>query len=106
MTLTGNKLSPDEGMYLKHKLSNTIFAGDIYIPTTLSEKDFEEITANEYNHLLEESASQKEDDNMTSQEYVELYERLTKVEATSTDNSNQITQVQEALCEIYEQIEE
>ena len=56
--------------------------------------------------MLEESASQKEDDNMTSQQYVELYERLTKVEATSTDNSNQITQVQEALCEIYEQIAE
>ncbi len=106
MNLTGNKLSPNEGMHLKYKINGMVFPGEIYIPSTLSENNFEEITADEYNQLLNKQELLTEDNSVTKQEYQELSNRLATVEATSIDNSTQITQVQEALCDIYEQIEE
>lgn len=106
MILIDTKLSPDKGMHLMHKVTGNVFEGDIYIPNTLTKDDFEEITAEKYNQLIDMKFSNSEGENMTKYEYEELKNRIATVEATSTENSTQITQVQEALCEIYEQIEE
>ncbi|MEF2919692.1 MAG: hypothetical protein U0O22_04390 [Acutalibacteraceae bacterium] len=97
MTLTGNKLTPSRGMYLKHK-DGTVFQGTIYIPKSLTEADFIEITEEEYQNL---TTSDKE---VTQQEYNALMKKLNALEETTNSNTEQITQVQEALCEVYEAI--
>ncbi|MEF2920655.1 MAG: hypothetical protein U0O22_09360 [Acutalibacteraceae bacterium] len=97
MTLTGNKLTPSKGMYLKYK-DGTVFQGTIYIPNSLTEADFIEITEEEYKNL---TTGDKE---VTQQEYNALMKKLNALEETTNSNTEQITQVQEALCEVYEAI--
>ena len=97
MTLTGNKLTPSVGMHLKYK-DGTVFQGTIYIPNSLTEADFTEITEEEYQNLT------TGDKKVTQQEYNSLIEKLNNLEKTTNSNTEQITQVQEALCEVYEAI--
>ena len=97
MTLTGNKLTPSVGMHLKYK-DGTVFQGTVYIPNSLTETDFTEITEDEYKQLT------TGDNEVTQQKYNLLIEKLDALEETTNSNTEQITQVQEALCEVYEAI--
>ena len=99
MVLIGRQLIPKENMYLQNIHDQTVYANSIYIPLSLSEEDFKEITKEEYDKIIAIESG----DDVTREEYNKIIERLEQVEETSQDNAIQITDAQIALCEIYEQ---
>ena len=92
------KLIPDKNMHFQKISNNEVYEGVIYVPDTLSVDDFRQITEEEYQKILNEG------DEVTQQEYNQLIDRLEKVENQNIENSEQITETQIALCELYEQI--
>lgn len=91
-------LTPDENMYFQKISSDEVFEGTIYIPDMLSIDDFRQITYEEYQKIIGEG------EEVTQQEYSELIDRIESVEKLSNENSEQITETQMALCELYEQV--
>lgn len=51
------KLEPSEGMCLKNTKTEEVFRSYIYIAKSLSIDDFEEITVEEYEKIVEERSS-------------------------------------------------
>lgn len=92
------KLTPDENMHFQKISNNEVYESTIYVPDTLSIDDFRQITEDEYQNII------KEGEEMTQQEYNELIDRIEKVEKQNNENSEQITETQMALCELYEQV--
>ncbi|MEE1057142.1 MAG: hypothetical protein UH239_07840 [Acutalibacteraceae bacterium] len=91
-------LIPDESMHFQKISSDEVFEGTIYIPDNLSIDDFRQITDEEYQKIIGEGGE------VTQQEYNELIDRIEGVEKLSNENSEQITETQMALCELYEQV--
>ena len=94
MTLTGNKLTPSDGMHLKRISDGTVAEGVMYIPSSLSVEDFTEITHEEYLQIIQANG----------EEIDPISEELNKLKTQTEANSTEITNLQEALCEIYETI--
>lgn len=92
------KLIPDKNMHFQKISNNEVYEGVIYVPDTLSVDDFKQITEEEYQKIIKEGGE------VTQQEYDELIDRLEKVESQNIENSEQITETQIALCELYEQV--
>ena len=92
-------LVPDENMHFQKISNNDVFEGTIYIPDTLSIDDFIQITDEEYQKFIKEG-----EEEVTQQEYNQLIDRIENVEKQSSENSEQITETQMALCELYEQV--
>lgn len=94
MTLTGNRLTPTDGMHLKRISDGTVAEGVIYIPSSLSVDDFVEITHEEYLRIIQSNS-----------EIIDpATEQLKKLEEKININSTEITNLQEAMCEVYEAI--
>lgn len=94
MELIGNKLTPADGMHLKRISDGTVAEGVIYIPSSLSVDDFIEITHDEYLRIIQSNG-----------EIIDpATEQLKKLEEKININSTEITNLQEALCEVYESI--
>ena len=51
------KLEPSEGMHLRNKNTGEVYEGFIYIAKSLDVSDFEEITQQEYERIIEERNS-------------------------------------------------
>lgn len=109
MTLTGNKLTPAEGMHLKRISDGTVAEGEMYIPSSLSVEDFTEITHEEYLQIIQANADPTPDP--TTEQLNKTIEQLNKLKNQINENSKgitnlstEITNVQEALCEVYESI--
>lgn len=47
------RLEPSEGMFLKNKVTGEVYSGCIYLAKSLSIDDFEEITMEEYEKIIE-----------------------------------------------------
>lgn len=94
MELIGNKLTPADGMHLKRISDGTVAEGVIYIPSSLSVDDFVEITHDEYLRIIQSNG-----------EIIDTAtEQLKKLEEKININSTEITNLQEAMCEVYESI--
>ena len=94
MELIGNKLTPADGMHLKRISDGTVAEGVIYIPSSLSVDDFVEITHEEYLRIIQSNG-----------EIIDTAtEQLKKLEEKININSTEITNLQEAMCEVYESI--
>lgn len=103
MTLTGNKLTPSNGMHLKRISDGTVAEGVMYIPSSLSVEDFTEITHEEYLQIIHAEGLQSDTDPTTEQ----LNKLIEQTHANSTEITNlstEMTNLQEALCEVYESI--
>ena len=94
MNLIGNKLTPADGMHLKRLSDGTVAEGAMYIPSSLSIGDFTEITHEEYLQIIQAGDITPDP----------VLEQLSRLEEQTQANSAEITNVQEALCEIYESI--
>lgn len=92
------RLMPDKNMHFQKISNGEVYEGVIYVPDTLSVDDFKQITEEEYQKIINEGGE------VTQQEYDELIARLEKVESQNIENSEQITETQIALCELYEQV--
>ena len=110
MTLTGNKLTPSNGMHLKRISDGSVAEGVMYIPSSLSVEDFTEITHEEYLQIVKAEGLQSDTDPATEQ-LNKTIEQLNKLKNQINENSKgitnlstEITNVQEALCEVYEAI--
>ena len=94
MELIGNKLTPTDGMHLKRISDGTVAEGVIYIPSSLSVDDFIEVTHEEYLRIIQSNV-----------EIIDTAtEHLKKLEEKININSTEITNLQEAMCEVYESI--
>ncbi len=94
MTLTGNKLTPTDGMHLKRISDGTVAEGVMYIPSSLSVEDFTEITHEEYLQIIQANGEEPDP----------ISEQLNELKKQTDANSTEITNLQEALCEVYESI--
>lgn len=94
MTLTGNKLTPSEGMHLQRKSDGSVAEGAMYIPSSLTVDDFIEITHEEYLRITQSNSTPPDP----------LTEEIDKLKRQTKRNSDEITGLQEALCEVYETI--
>lgn len=94
MTLTGNKLTPTDGMHLKRISDGTVAEGEMYIPSSLSAEDFTEITHEEYLQIIQANG----------EEPAPITEEIQQLKKQTNANSTEITNLQEALCEVYETI--
>ena len=94
MNLIGNKLTPSNGMHLKRLSDGSVAEGVMYIPSSLSVEDFTEITHEEYLKIIQSNNTTPDP----------ILEQLSRLEQQTQANSAEITNVQEALCEIYESI--
>lgn len=94
MTLTGNRLTPSEGMHLQRKSDGSVAEGVIYIPLSLTTDDFTEITHEEYLRITQSNSTPPDP----------LIEEIDKLKRQTKRNSDEITGLQEALCEVYETI--
>lgn len=92
------KLTPDKDKHFQRISNNEVYEGTIYVPDTINAEDFRQITDAEYQKIV------KEGDEVTQQEYDELIDRIINVENKNIENSEQITETQIALCELYEQM--
>lgn len=52
------KLEPSEGMHLRNKNTGEVYEGFIYMAKSLDVSDFEEITQQEYERIIEERNSE------------------------------------------------
>lgn len=95
MTLTGNKLTPSEGMHLKRKSDGSVAEGVMYIPSSLTTDDFMEITHDEYLQIIQANGEPTPDS---------ISQQLNELQKQTEANSTEITNLQEALCEVYETI--
>lgn len=94
MTLTGNKLTPSEGMHLQRKSDGSVAEGAMYIPSSLTVDDFIEITHEEYLRITQSNSTPPDP----------LTDEIDKLKRQTKRNSDEITSLQEALCEVYETI--
>ena len=99
MTLTGNKLTPNKGMHLQRISDGSVSEGEIWIPPALV-NDFREISHEEYLKLTQEADTEK---NIT-QRISKLEEQSKAIAEQSQSNAEEITNLQEAICEVYESI--
>ena len=53
------KLEPSSGMHLRNKNTGEVYEGFIYIAKSLDVSDFEEITQQEYERIIEERNSEE-----------------------------------------------
>ena len=58
-TVNPVKLEPSEGMHLRNKNTGEVYEGFIYIAKSLDVSDFEEITQQEYERIIEERNSEE-----------------------------------------------
>lgn len=99
MTLTANKLTPSTGMHLQRISDGSVSEGEIWIPPALVD-DFREITHEEYLKLTQEVDT----DNTLENRISKLEEQNKILEQQSRTNADDITNLQEAICEVYESI--
>lgn len=105
MQLINNKLVPSEGMHIVRISTNEAFEAEIYIPPRLQISDFTEITEQEYQSkyceirdVFRERMASLEAEN------AKLKTTVDQLQANKTATDEQLTAVQMALCDIYEQI--
>lgn len=94
MTLNGNRLTPSEGMHLQRKSDGSVAEGVIYIPPSLTADDFTEITHEEYLKITQKNSTAPNS----------ILEEINRLKKQTDRNSTEITNLQEALCEVYETI--
>ena len=94
MNLIGNKLTPADGMHLIRLSDGSVAEGVMYIPSSLSVEDFTEVTHEEYLQIIQAGDTTPDP----------ILEQLNELKKQTQANSAEITNVQEALCEIYESI--
>lgn len=95
MTLTGNKLTPSEGMHLQRISDDRVAEGVMYIPSSLTIDDFTEITYEEYLKILQQVDIKPVDD---------IEQRIEKLEKQSESNANELTSLQKAFEAIKEML--
>jgi hypothetical protein len=103
MTLTGNKLVPNNGMHLKRISDGTVAEGVMYIPSSLSVEDFTEITHEEYLQIIHAEGLQSDND-LATEQLNKLKNQINENSTGITNLSTEMTNLQEALCEVYESI--
>ena len=103
MNLIGNKLTPSNGMHLKRISDGSVAEGIMYIPSSLSVEDFTEITHEEYLQIVQAEGLQSDTD-PTTEQLNKLKNQINENSKGITNLSTEITNVQEALCEVYETI--
>ena len=54
------KLEPSEGMHLKNKVTSEVYESFIFLAKSLSVEDFEEISEEEYQRIIEEREEEVE----------------------------------------------
>jgi hypothetical protein len=105
MTLTGNRLTPTDGMHLKRISDGTVAEGEMYIPSSLSVDDFIEVTHEEYLQIVQaDNTIPKPTLDPTAEQLNKLIEQTHANSEEITNLSTEITNLQEALCEVYETI--
>lgn len=105
MTLTGNRLTPSEGMHLQRKSDGSVAEGVIYIPLSLTTDDFTEITHEEYLQIVQvDSTTPRPTPDPTTEQLNKLTQQTNANSIEITNLSTEITNLQEALCEVYETI--
>lgn len=55
------RLDPSEGMHLRNKITGEVYAGFMYPAKSLTAEDFEEVTEEEYQRIIEERNSDEYD---------------------------------------------
>lgn len=80
MVLNGGKLTPGDNMHLKCISTEEIFEGAVYLPSSLSKKDFEEVAHSEYLKFIGEEVEE-----VTREEYEEMEKRVGSLEEDVTD---------------------
>ena len=94
MTLKGNKLMPSVDMHLQRISDGSVAESVMYIPSSLTIDDFTEITHEEYLRITQSNGIPADS----------LTEEINKLKKQTERNSDEITTLQEALCEVYEAI--
>jgi hypothetical protein len=98
VTLTDNKLTPSAGMHLQRISDGSVAEGEIYIPPALVD-DFREITHREYLEIIGQA-----DTNVDTDMDNDIVNRVNKLEEQNKNMADEITGLQEAICEVYESI--
>jgi Uma2 family endonuclease len=93
-------------MHLQRISDGTVAEGVMYIPSSLSVKDFTEITHEEYLQIVQAEGLQSDAENTdpTIEQLNRLVEQTNENSTEITNLSTEITNLQEALCEVYESI--